>query len=813
MDINNILNSCSVLQLNDVVTQIKQQSGKIKIYYKDKKYSIEGSQLNKIILINSICDRCIKQLKSQSSINGNLSSDVFDLLKKIQKLDLDKNKNSSSLAEFMKRTFRNFMESDSSLNKAAMLSNDLVNFRKNLALIRKFINEEEDNRKKSEEEELNYENFKNFCAKQQSSYYNFEQKEAIINEIKLSHIQCTIEDNDMISDMKDALTIAEIGDCIVHFEDTNTLKLTLKNKDHIVESFDLVITKEGKFQLSGEEASYNSIEELLEFQSIITDKGQPRLNLLSCREVKGLIQQNKFNSSLEAQNLEKLQQLDATKDKVNFLSRTLSHINAFFKYSKPDRRKEKSIVHLSVEYLAQGIWSANRGSSVAMQSLLEIIGNKKGKNFEKLKGLLNKAIEYDKIIYNDIYGNSNDYIPFAENLAKNIKNEIQQLPLKGDLMVPVFYKGHAMMAVISRDEDNGGEKHFTFRLYNEGGGLESHNRQYMNGIYKSQSSYRVSGLTFERLCESQFMNDLIVESKHPDSSSKHLYEHVLKKYLGDSEKEDFDDPRFFTSGQLGGSCSAQGVLAAIKGILSHEESTELKRDLRLHALNQFYADVLSGNASTEKKVICLELARKLQHSYKKQSLEVPAIINDIEYRVKRLVSDVSSSKATDIGKLLVPNTSLEQLDKGKSVIDTFIDITSGDNIKDIMHDFKQFKKTLNQRNYLEARSLLEKLYSKESLYLRGIDPKSTELKSLITEILKLGEQYTDSLIHNTMEETDLLVGLKKLFDKTLANYKKSIVSDKERETFESSVKKGYNRVFSNYERMHVKKYFPDNLWG
>ncbi|MDF2576554.1 MAG: hypothetical protein K0S74_38 [Chlamydiales bacterium] len=615
------------------------------------------------------------------------------------------------------------------------------------------------------------------------------------------------------------------GKALIYFDEDGQLSIARKGLNSM-RSFPITVDVNGSFRFRDDGLIYDTFEDLLASRSFKSEQNSVQFTLLSKNEIDALQSQIHTTSKEELEFLDQLKLWEAGAKKTNQIATTImqnSELKNLYNSEEYHKRTLKSAVHLSVEYMAQGAMAGNKGVGFAVDQILNVIVYKKSENFQKLKSLLEGTHQLSKL-YHDITSKNDQHEKSAQDLSELLKSKIMGLTPGESLFFPVYTAKHAMMAVVTKNKDN---PNFIFRLHNEGEGLRYHEYDLIDGVKKFQSTYRVDDLSLEQLCgeQSQFIYELVHESATPQSSTKNIYENVLKAPLNRSDNySEWEDPgekQYQTSGQVGGSCTAQCVLSAVKTFLTPEETAELKRELRLQALELFYSKIKRGIATTDEKLICLEISRKLQHSYQKKSQETPYILNQIEYNVKNLLKSSEPTSLDIKDKPLKDKFQFSFLEqspkidrKGEPKYKNSNHNTSQEQLNTVEQQLILFKQALNSYDFDLARGLLKNIGEDTNIFTKKVlNATQEELEPLVQFIIKLYKEYhttnKNSLRHHTLEEIDLLHQLYNKFKATLSSYIEKIEDEEQRKIVDDEIYYYCEAIRTDYTRLHVKNYFRD----
>jgi hypothetical protein len=230
------------------------------------------------------------------------------------------------------------------------------------------------------------------------------------------------------------------------------------------------------------------------------------------------------------------------------------------------------------------------------------------------------------------------FIPGAV-LAPFVKRDIRAMDVNQQLAIPVTTPGHAMMMLITcTGHDSHGKKLYTIVHHNTGYGVEAyHYKRTLHGREKFQTGLVINDVNEDALCgpRSSFFSNVL--ALRPPSSKK-LYEQIIPSLKGTIAPPS-DNPRDWSHGQIGGSCTTFCGLSLIRSQLSHERYTEFREMGRLEMVLKSVRQIKSGWYSlTEQKIVTMDAVKKLEHSYERRHLEVPQELKETKRQLEAFFS-------------------------------------------------------------------------------------------------------------------------------------------------------------------------------
>lgn len=223
---------------------------------------------------------------------------------------------------------------------------------------------------------------------------------------------------------------------------------------------------------------------------------------------------------------------------------------------------------------------------------------------------------------------------FRRNQLKpaQVKEDIQKLKTGESLALTSNSKKHAMMLFITRT----GESTFTVVQHNMGEmiGDYHYNLTDSTGKQRFQTALEITDVSQSDLTakDAPFIERLI--RCNNSGTTKELYESILPLLHGTIAPPS-TDPRLWSHGQLGGSCSAAAPLALIRSQLSKEAYKEFRELGRLEMILKSYKQITTGwgNTATQ-KAVTLEAVKALEKSIAKRNQELPHALKTIKEKLE-----------------------------------------------------------------------------------------------------------------------------------------------------------------------------------
>ena len=243
---------------------------------------------------------------------------------------------------------------------------------------------------------------------------------------------------------------------------------------------------------------------------------------------------------------------------------------------------------------------------------------------------------------------------FKTGIAHRVQRDVKKLEPGQSVAVPSSAKGHAMMMMITCvGKKPSGEKRYTVVQHNTGAGIANYHyyNRSMNGRPKYQTALEITDVSEEALCghSSRFFSRLFALEESP---VKKLYTKVIPLLRGTIAPPS-SDPRLWSHGQIGGSCSASCGLSLIRSQLDRETFKEFRERSRIEMILESFQQIKEGGeSSTDQKIVTLEVVRKLMHIYDRRGLPLPKELEETKKQLEE-ISSQSSQKIASFEKALL----------------------------------------------------------------------------------------------------------------------------------------------------------------
>jgi hypothetical protein len=283
------------------------------------------------------------------------------------------------------------------------------------------------------------------------------------------------------------------------------------------------------------------------------------------------------------------------------MGRIWAAISRPFTRSEPINPDEIWGIHVSAEHLSQRAFSGNQ-HDVALRNTVKHL-EKMGSN--KLRDSLRFALGIEELLLRGKKAEA----------SEQLKASVQKLDDKNpSLFFATGSRGHATMMEIkfTGKTDDRGQRLFSVIHYNTGSGIRYHHSRISEGKPQYQTSYEIQDVPEDRLCgqESKFFTE-VFNAKEQKAGVEHLYKDILP-LLGGHLAEPSQDRRLWSHGQLGGSCTASGIVALLRAHMEGEEARKFKDSIRCEMLLKMYEKVQIGKRSSRTITVILEITKKLQ---------------------------------------------------------------------------------------------------------------------------------------------------------------------------------------------------------
>lgn len=258
--------------------------------------------------------------------------------------------------------------------------------------------------------------------------------------------------------------------------------------------------------------------------------------------------------------------------------------------------------HMTVEYMGFGKLDCNKSHLVLkrIESLFKSIDSIP----EKMRG----AISYAKKISE----------MGSAKAASLIKKDIHKLK-KGDfLAIPIEFQNHAMIMMITCTGEHAGKKIYKIEHHNEGLGVNEYHYAKTNAFGNElfQSKLEIVDIPEDKLCgkDSIFFRNLLNSYVRRPIST--LYEELLPK-LGGKIVPPSEDPRDWTSSQIGGSCTSACVKSMLRSHLQPQEYADFEERAAYEILLKSFEHIKSGAMKHKRlqKVATLEMITMIQYRF------------------------------------------------------------------------------------------------------------------------------------------------------------------------------------------------------
>lgn len=235
-----------------------------------------------------------------------------------------------------------------------------------------------------------------------------------------------------------------------------------------------------------------------------------------------------------------------------------------------------------------------------------------------------------------------NFVAFDERAAA-ARERVQSLRLGQSVAISSSASRHAMIMMITCTavDKHGKPEKYKVVQHNTGEGLCYHYQRVENGKVKYQTALEIIDVSAKALCGEDFFSAL-VSAAHRDPSL--VYSRILPMLDGTIAPPS-EDPRLWSHGQLGGSCYLSACLSLIRSQLDKRVYQQFRELGRLEVLLKFWTESkLIWDDSTVKKIVMLEIVRKLERSYQKRNVGLPQELQAIarQLETKEQPMDITS---------------------------------------------------------------------------------------------------------------------------------------------------------------------------
>ncbi|MBA3816972.1 MAG: hypothetical protein H0X29_10745 [Parachlamydiaceae bacterium] len=315
------------------------------------------------------------------------------------------------------------------------------------------------------------------------------------------------------------------------------------------------------------------------------------------------------NTTHKNQNFEKLKsdinQLNEKNIDVGVIGK-IRQLWGYISIKLGHRSSLKSLTHMSAEHMSQGQLAGGLICKVTPK-IIDTLEKIQLEN-RQIISQLDYAKEISRIMY---LPNVIDFFDFR-GVAARVKNDISKLEKGQSLLIPSDCKGHAMTMSITCTEDINGKKKFSVVQYNEGLGLRYHYKKISeDGKLRYQTALEIKEVEGDQLygSDSHFIKDIF---DNLTGNVETLYESIIPQ-LNKKIEPPNEDERFWSVGQLGGSCSCACVLAFVRTQLSVDDYKEFQIFGKTECLLKLYRQIHRGCANPSlRKLVALEIVKELE---------------------------------------------------------------------------------------------------------------------------------------------------------------------------------------------------------
>ncbi len=335
---------------------------------------------------------------------------------------------------------------------------------------------------------------------------------------------------------------------------------------------------------------------------------------LAFPQIEGSGQERQARTSI-AKTLRKIEILTQQADPGFFrkmrvlVSMVLGEIAAVFRRVESARSLENAQlrfhVYMGAEHMGRGQLSGNP-ISVAWEETIGLL-----KKLQDPSKKLLEAFEAGRSIWNRITSGESLRV-----VASDIQKEFQQLEPGRSIAIPLKFCEHATaMMITCTGLDANGKKLFRIDHHNTGLGSEKHPQlKTAEGVELVQTEVSWLDLPEELLCsdESVFSQFLLVSivNTRGDMGRKNL--ELLYKLLDRIKRRADPDPKMWSIGQIGGSCSASCLKSLILSQLKPEEFSEFEKIAKTQLFYKALKIIKRGGGDATTRKIALEVAGELQ---------------------------------------------------------------------------------------------------------------------------------------------------------------------------------------------------------
>lgn len=294
--------------------------------------------------------------------------------------------------------------------------------------------------------------------------------------------------------------------------------------------------------------------------------------------------------------------------------------------------------HLHAEHMSQGNLSGN-SHVVALNKTLKVLKHmeppKEESEKKKFDNLI-KALSYAEKVTGELESPLN-LLDSNSSLASSIKKDIAKLTPGESLAIPSDSRGHAMLMLITKQQDG------TFKVvqHNEGEGINQFHyfKVGEDGKKRYQTALEIENVLPENICgeDSTFINQLL---ENRGKKTEELYTNVIPLLKGKICNPS-NDPRLWSHGQLGGSCTTASCVSLIRSQLGSPENKEPFKKFREVGRSEMvlksFEQIRSGwGNNAAQRTVTLEVVKKLEHSLQKQNRALPPELKEIKKQLEAM---------------------------------------------------------------------------------------------------------------------------------------------------------------------------------
>lgn len=250
-------------------------------------------------------------------------------------------------------------------------------------------------------------------------------------------------------------------------------------------------------------------------------------------------------------------------------------------------------------------------------------------NFAQLK----KSLEFALLVSESNWG-----------WAEMLKASVAKLEVNESLAFSSESSDHGMLMMVTcTGIDQAGNKLYKVIQHNEGFGIERFHYQKVdsNGRHLYQTALEIVDVSAKNITssESTFFLKLITNSfllLRPlqmlgikFGTVEAVYEEIIPLLKGRIAPPS-DDPRLWSEGQLGGSCSASCIISFIRSQVSISDFEKFMNIARHETAFKSFREIKGGEGDTAtQKVVTLEMIKDLEHRYKLAGKGLPKELQEM----------------------------------------------------------------------------------------------------------------------------------------------------------------------------------------